>query len=119
MSYAEQTGTDSQARTILGDDGVERWAPEMQKEASHEVVEQPEPARVWSRVQRVSTQETRVEKGESSNDGGRAEAEEIETVEPPPRTQSWGRGMGGFTSPQGLKRNVWEVRRKRDSTASS
>ncbi|KAF2688794.1 hypothetical protein K458DRAFT_400920 [Lentithecium fluviatile CBS 122367] len=94
LSNIDQTGTDSQSRTILGseEEGQSGWSAEMQG------TPQQERDKFFGKVERVKTQEVGEEKGEGS-DGA------------PKRKSFTGPPRGGPKSP-GLKKNVWEVRRK-------
>lgn len=97
LSNADPTGNDSQARTMLGsvEEGHGTWAPDMQHSPS-----QPARAKFFGKVERAQAQSHEVR--ESGSD----------SAEAAPKRQSWnGTSRNGPKSP-GLKKNVWEVRRK-------
>jgi hypothetical protein len=100
LSNAEQTGTDSQARTIFGDEeeGQGGYNPDM-----HESPTQREREKFFGKVEKVATL---TEEEEVDNDmAGGSEAA--------PRRKSWNAPpRAGPKNSQGLRKNVWEVRRK-------
>jgi hypothetical protein len=104
LSTNEQTGTDSQSRTILGNEeeetGSGAFGSEVRKEESN-MTASSRPAEYFARVERS--------RSHPSNSGENVDADK-ETSDGPPMRQSWGRGVP--KSPQGVRKNVWEVRRK-------
>jgi len=98
LSNAVETGTDSQARTILGneEEGQSGWRPEMQESPA-----QAERAKFFGKVEKLKTDAVEVvnEAGESSDSA--------------PQRKSWsGPSRGTPKNPQGMRKNVWEVRKK-------
>ncbi|KAF2179019.1 hypothetical protein K469DRAFT_731295 [Zopfia rhizophila CBS 207.26] len=125
LSTHDTTGTDSQSRTVFGneEEGENRWMPlpasasnnlDLRKQRNT-IVAQPRPAQFWKKVERGSKMHEVEETGSGSGNGGIRVDREVKMDSEQrdgPKRQSWGRGMGGFKSPQGLRKNVWEVRKK-------
>jgi hypothetical protein len=109
LSTHDQTQNDSQSRTILGMEEEERSDPfgsQLSKETSS-VVTAPRPG--WARVERhASRSQSTGETGEASSDGLQTEM----SNETQPKRQSWGKAPGVPKNTQGVRKNVWEVRRK-------
>jgi len=99
LSYVDQTGTDSQARTILGSE---------EGHAKSEVMpSNPERAQFFGKVKRMQTQTEEMAEAEQN------EGEGAGTGAPTNRSQGLSAAAAGRgqKSP-GLKKNVWEVRKK-------
>ncbi|KAF2640929.1 hypothetical protein P280DRAFT_399564 [Massarina eburnea CBS 473.64] len=92
LSNADESQGDSQSRTILGDEEA-GWAPEMHDGNSH-----PDRAQFFGKVERVHAESQEVENGETS--AGVAPLRKSRSDGPP-------------KSAEGMRKNVWEVRRKR------
>lgn len=123
LTTHDTTGTDSQSRTILDNEEDEnRWMPvppsassdpNLSKESAT-VYSTPRPAQFWSKVERSTSRTQEMsEAGSSRNNAIRVDREvQMEESEgQPPKRQSWGKPLGG-KSTQGMKKNVWEVRKK-------
>ena len=122
LSTFDQTGTDSQARTILGTEDDEhehdnRWVPvdsAVGKEKDARVITQPRPAQFWNHVEGNTGAPLQLD--EITPGGGnqimveREVHTEVEQRES--RRQSWGRRVTGSRSPSGMKKNIWQVRKK-------
>ncbi|KAF2006254.1 hypothetical protein P154DRAFT_255849 [Amniculicola lignicola CBS 123094] len=117
-THDNETGTDSQSRTILGNEEEEnRWMPlpnspggESERKDGATVVAQPRPAQFWNKVERGHTQSPDIQEGGNAANGQiRVDREVQMSEEQRDHRQSWGRGLRG---PQGMKKNVWEVRKK-------
>ncbi|KAF2471424.1 uncharacterized protein BDR25DRAFT_286022 [Lindgomyces ingoldianus] len=115
LSTVSEAGTDSQSRTILGteEDGENRWMAvanpqsseaDLNKEGTNVTVTQPRPAQFWNKVERGRAPQPEMEVAGSASGGIKAEREVLQDS----KRQSW----RGPKSPQGLKKNVWEVRKK-------
>lgn len=121
LSTYDQTGTDSQARTILGDNEEEhenRWVPVdsvIGSEKDSRVISQPRPAQFWNRVE-ANPNNAPVQMDEITAGGEnqimveREVHTEVEQREG--KRQSWGRRISGNRTPAGMKKNIWEVRKK-------
>jgi hypothetical protein len=119
LSTHEQTGTDSQSRTILGDDdnGSNRWVPVdsvVGSEKDSRTVAQPRPAQFWNRVEAKGAAPVQMEEmGEGSGNQIMVERQVTTEVQPSDGKRfSWGRRISGIKTPSGMKKNVWEVRKK-------
>ncbi|KAF2271924.1 uncharacterized protein EI97DRAFT_240135 [Westerdykella ornata] len=107
LSAYDHSGTDSQARTILGnEDGTASAAfgTEIMKENTS-VTATPRSPQYWTRVERRPG-----EAGGSSSEDARGAGEEA--GEGPPKPLASGKAVGAPRSGQGVKKTVWEVRRK-------
>lgn len=118
-----QTGTDSQSRTILGS---EEDAGEHGEHGEHgafgvELSKEGSAVTATSRPVQHSQHFKSVERGRSHPSEGGGEAsrsnEEVQMAEgssegPPPMRQVWAKGPATVPPKQGVKKNVWEVRRK-------
>lgn len=113
LSTHDQTGTDSQSRTILGndEDGAQGWqeAPGStitDKDGNTTVVAQPRPAQYWNKVERSATLSTHEEMAETENAGMSRVRSTGEA------SGHSGKQQGADVQKAGMKKNVWEVRKK-------
>lgn len=125
LSTHDPTGNDSQSRTILGndDDLDDGWArapapassgPDQAKESSTVVVT-PRPTQFWNTVERTSSHPREMSEAGSSRSGGihvDTEVRQESSGDQPPKRQSWGKAPSVPKSGQGVKKTVWEVRKK-------
>lgn len=99
------------------DDGSNRWVPVDSvagSEKENRTVAQPRPAQFWNRVEAKASPPVQMEEmAEGSGHQIMVERQvttEVESSEG--KRFSWGRRMSGTKTPSGMKKNVWEVRKK-------
>lgn len=111
LSNIDQTGTDSQSRTILGneEEGQGAWVPEMQDSPS-----QPARAQFFGKVERSQKQKQKEPQLEPQiQEVASSSSADNESPDAAPKKHSLtGPSRGGPKSPQGMRKNVWEVRKK-------
>ena len=113
LSTYDQTGTDSQSRTILGpdEDSGQGWrsAPASvltDKEGITTTIAQPRPSQHWDKVERTTTLSTHGEMEETGSAAmGRVRSAGEASAQSVNQTTSEAQKAG-------MKKNVWEVRKK-------
>ncbi|KAF2268887.1 hypothetical protein CC78DRAFT_330672 [Lojkania enalia] len=103
LSTLDQTGTDSQSRTILGneEDGEAGWMGSDQKgNTTTTIVSQARPPQFWNTVERKDSHGITQEMSEASS----SSQQESVPQEGAPRRQS--------KNLQGMRKNTWQVRKK-------
>lgn len=100
LSNIEQTGTDSQARTILGAEEEHHHAWIGKAASTDSEAQQPSRSQFWNKVEKVHTDTQEISEAGSASG------------ETQPQNTSGGQPKGAINSPQGMKKNVWEVRKK-------
>ncbi|KAF2016402.1 hypothetical protein BU24DRAFT_200936 [Aaosphaeria arxii CBS 175.79] len=126
LSTHDQTATDSQSRTILGseDDADHEWggfqhATTTDKVNSGVVVAQPRPTQYFSKVEKTTSMTTNgTEEGESSlmssPTSGAREEQNVDVVEGEggQKRNSWAGSSRKTPQQKGMRKNIWEVRKK-------
>jgi hypothetical protein len=118
FSAHDPTYNDSQSRTIMANDEESgaNWMsipgasdPALKKDV---VIAKPLPDAYFNKVEKVSTTTTQETTEVGSSQGGRErEHSASESAHEPPKRQSWA-SKSSNKNPNGIKKNVWEVRRK-------